>query len=219
MKFLHFLFADKSKSAPPAQAPVPVPPGQVVTHMTNMTLDIARAMQQRFIAFDVEATGLDTHTDRIIELGAVLFENGVAVRTFGTLVNAHAELPAHITELTGITSDMLAAAPPETEVYPALLDFLGDAASGQTFLCAHHARFDLDILRHNLVRLGFSAEFRYVDTLPLSWKYLPKAPNHKQPTLAQYLQIDTGHTHRAMDDARVCGQVFLHMLPLILTDK
>ena len=209
MKLFHFPFLPQETAAVP---------GRVVTRMTDMTREVALAMQQRFIAFDVEATGLDTHTDRIIEIGAVLFEKGAAVRTFGTLVNAHVDIPSRITELTGITSDMLAAAPPEAEVYPALLDFLGDAASGQTFLCAHHARFDLDILRHNLVRLGHDADIRYVDTLPLSWKYLAKAPNHKQPTLAEYLHIDVGQAHRAADDARVCGQIFLHMLPMILED-
>ena len=51
----------------------------VITHYTDITPEIAGQLAQRFIAFDVESTGLNTHTDRIVELGAVVFENGVVV--------------------------------------------------------------------------------------------------------------------------------------------
>ena len=188
------------------------PEAPVITRCTPMDDDIAAQMAQRFIAFDVETTGLDTHAERIVELGAVLFENGVPTAEFSTLVNPGVPMPALATSITGITNDMLHQAPDETSVYPQLMAFLGDAAACRTIICAHNARFDMDFLRHTLTRLGYRADFRYVDTLPLARKHLPGMPNYKQPTLAQCLNISAGNAHRAADDALVCGRLMMHIL-------
>lgn len=185
----------------------------VITRFTDVDAEIVRNLSQRFIAFDVETTGLHTHTDRIVEIGAVLFENGEPVSTFSTLVNPGISMPEKATEICHITNEMLSAAPSEEQVYPELLRFLGDALSCGTFMCAHNARFDLDMLRHTLVRLGYQADIRYVDTLKLSWRCLPGMPNYKQPTLAAQLGIAAGTAHRAADDALVCGRLLVHMLP------
>lgn len=185
----------------------------VITRFTDADAEIIRTLSQRFIAFDVETTGLNTHTERIVEIGAVLFEHCVPTARFCTLVNPGVRMPPLATSICGITDDMLADAPAEAEVYPALMAFLGDAADCQTFLCAHNARFDLDMLRHTLVRLGFRADIRYVDTLKLSRLCLPGMPNYKQPTLAAALHLSSGTAHRAADDALVCGRLLVHMLP------
>ena len=148
----------------------------VITRFTDVDAEIVRNLSQRFIAFDVETTGLHTHTDRIVEIGAVLFENGEPVSTFSTLVNPGISMPEKATEICHITNEMLSAAPSEKQVYPELLRFLGDALTCGTFMCAHNARFDLDMLRHTLVRLGYQADIRYVDTLKLSWRCLPGMP-------------------------------------------
>jgi DNA polymerase III epsilon subunit family exonuclease len=205
MQQLTFLGADNAEHNP----------GNVVTRYTEVTPEIASQLSKRFIAFDVESTGLNTHSDRIVELGAVLFENGKPVSAFSTLVNPGVSMPEKATEICHITDEMLAAAPSEAEVYPDLLRFLGDALTCQTYMCAHNARFDLDMLRHTLVRLGYTADIRYVDTLKISWKCLHGMPNHKQPTLAAQLGITVENAHRAADDALVCGRLLLHMLPLV----
>ena len=64
--------------------------------------DIKKQLEKRFIAFDVETTGLNPKEERIIELGAVLFENGQAVQKFNTLVNAEVEVSEFISNLTHI---------------------------------------------------------------------------------------------------------------------
>lgn len=69
--------------------------------------DIKKQLEKRFIAFDVETTGLNPKEERIIELGAVLFENGQAVQKFNTLVNAEVEVSEFISNLTHITNEML----------------------------------------------------------------------------------------------------------------
>lgn len=69
--------------------------------------DIKNQLEKRFIAFDVETTGLNPKEERIIELGAVLFENGQVVQKFNTLVNAEVEVSEFISNLTHITNEML----------------------------------------------------------------------------------------------------------------
>ena len=75
------------------------PEAPVITRCTPMDDDIAAQMAQRFIAFDVETTGLDTHAERIVELCAVLFENGVPTAEFSTLVNPGVPMPAQVRAL------------------------------------------------------------------------------------------------------------------------
>ena len=75
--------------------------------------DIKNQLEKRFIAFDVETTGLNPKEERIIELGAVLFENGQAVQKFNTLVNAEVEVSEFISNLTHITNEMLENQPRE----------------------------------------------------------------------------------------------------------
>ena len=79
--------------------------------------DIKKQLEKRFIAFDVETTGLNPKEERIIELGAVLFENGQAVQKFNTLVNAEVEVSEFISNLTHITNEMLENQPREEKAY------------------------------------------------------------------------------------------------------
>ena len=69
--------------------------------------EVKKQLEKRFIAFDVETTGLNPQEERIIELGAVLFENGQAVQKFNTLVDAEVEVSDFISNLTHITNEIL----------------------------------------------------------------------------------------------------------------
>lgn len=118
-----------------------------------------RTLKQRYIAFDVETTGLSPYNDRIIELGAVLFENGIPVKKYGTLVNPMVNIPTAASEVNHITNQMIQDAPTEKEVYTNLINFLGDALQEKTVICAHNAKFDMDFLSHALMRLGHNAKY------------------------------------------------------------
>ena len=177
-----------------------------------MNSDTTASLMDSYIAFDVETTGLNPSVERIVELGAVCFVKGKPCGEFSTLVNARHRMSVPSIEITHITNDMVAAAPAEEEVYPALLAFLGDAVEGKTLLCGHNARFDMDFLRTTLERLGFDASLRYVDTLKLSRKYAGKLDNYKQPTVAERYGVDIHNAHRAADDARVCGEILWHIM-------
>ena len=92
--------------------------------------DIKNQLEKRFIAFDVETTGLNPKEERIIELGAVLFENGQAVQKFNTLVNAEVEVSEFISNLIHITNEMLENQPREEKAYKMFQEFMKEALQG-----------------------------------------------------------------------------------------
>ena len=171
-------------------------------------------LMNRYIAFDVETTGLYPYSDRIIEVGAVLFENGQPVKEFGSIVNAERDVPPAASAVNHITSEMVRTAPSEKEVYDKLCEFLGDALNEQTIICAHNANFDISFLSFTFKRLGYNAKMHYVDTLSISRNLVKKIVDHKQPTLAQYFGIENENSHRAVADAKVCGQILYKLLLL-----
>ena len=132
--------------------------GIVTTNKIKIEDASIEVVKQKYIAFDVETTGLSPHTDRIIEVGAVLFEDGVAVKRFGSLVNAKVKIPAAASAVNHITDLMIEMAPSESEVYFGLVDFLGDALEEKTPICAHNANFDMKFLSETLARLGYNAK-------------------------------------------------------------
>ena len=169
-------------------------------------------LQNRFLAFDVETTGLNPLFDRIVELGVVEFINGIPSRSFNSLVNPGVSIPPAATAVNHITNEMLATAPPEKDIYPSFLSFMGDALRGKTILCAHNARFDIDFICNTLSRLGFDVEISYIDTLALSRRQIRGLKNYKLGTVAEHYKIDCKDAHRAKGDALMCGQILIRLL-------
>lgn len=174
-----------------------------------------KALKQRYIAFDVETTGLSPYNDRIIELGAVLFENGIPVKKYGTLVNAMVNIPSAASKVNHITNQMIKGAPSEKESYIKLIDFLGDALQEKTVICAHNAKFDIDFLSETLMRLGHNANIYYVDTLSLSRNLVKGLANYKQDTVATYFEQYNSSAHRAESDAAICGSIMWKLLEIM----
>ena len=96
-----------------------------------------------FIAFDFETTGLDSKSDRIIEVAAIKFENGEISDRYVELVNPQRDIPGVITDITGITNSMVQSKPNEEEIVDDLLSFLGDYP-----LVAHNIQFDEKFLSY-----------------------------------------------------------------------
>ena len=106
--------------------------------------------------------------DKIIEVAAVLFENGEITQSYTSLVNPDVFVPYSATAINHITNEMVQNAPNEKIVFAELVDFLGDALKQQTSICAHNASFDMNFLSETLMRLGYDGKISYVDTLSLS---------------------------------------------------
>ncbi len=169
-------------------------------------------IRNNYIAFDVETTGFNRATDRIVEIGAVLFQNGEVKKTFSSLVNPGISIPKAASDVNHITNEMLADAPTEREVYPLVIDFLGDALRGEIIMCAHNAQFDIHFLGHALYRLGYDAKIKYLDTLSLSKKYIKGLENYKLQTLEKYYGIENEVSHRACSDAASCGHILWNLI-------
>lgn len=175
-----------------------------------------------FVVVDLETTGGRSTEDSITEIAAVKLRGGVVIGEFQTLVNPRRAIPPAISSLTGITSAMVAAAPPIDAVLPTFLEF---ARFGpECALVAHNARFDVGFLRAACLRHDIAwPQPVVVDTLLLSRRALTRedTPNHKLGTLARIFGTATQPTHRALDDARATGEVLHRLLerlaPLGLT--
>ena len=156
-----------------------------------------------FVAFDLETTGLSAQNDVITEIGAVIYRDGEILDRFQSFVNPRRPLTQKITELTGLTDEMLADAPDVEDVLPKFLEFCGDRP-----LAAHNADFDVGFILAACGRLGIEYDLVYVDTLILAQNLLPELKNHKLNIVADALSLPEFNHHRAVDD----GVTVAHML-------
>ncbi len=158
-----------------------------------------------FVALDLETTGARAGNSKITEVGAVRIERFREVRRFGTLVNPLRPIPPMITQITGITQQMVADAPRIEEVIPLLMDFLEGAV-----VVAHNAPFDVGFLNYELQRLkGHRLGDGAIDTLPLARALAPGLPNYRLHTVADALGAPVAACHRALADAQAAGHVFV----------
>ena len=156
-----------------------------------------------FVVLDLETSGASPQTgSAITEIGAVKVCGGQVLGTFKTFVNPGTTLPPFITELTGITDEMLRDAPTIESVLPLLLEFLGSEKS--TVFVAHNAPFDLSFLKASAALHGYIwPNFRVIDTVKAARFVLTKddVANYQLGTLAAYFRTEIAPNHRALDDA------------------
>lgn len=193
----------------------------VTTHYASPTahnayilnLDYIKQCKNCFIAFDVETTGLNPNSNRMIEISAVYFENFIPTKSFSTLINPGCHIPSSATQINGITDAMVADAPNEKAAIDQFCEFVTtDALGGNIVLVAHNAIFDVKFLLHALSRCGIGADISFQDTLYLSRAANLCTDNCKLGTVANYFGIAQNDAHRAADDARVCGEIFVNLL-------
>ena len=168
-----------------------------------------------FICFDLETTGLSAKKDRITEIGAVRVRGGRVTERFDTFVNPERPIPAKITQLTGITDEMVADAPNEAEAVKAFYDFCGE----ETVLVAHNAGFDTGFLRASGERTGLKLSYPYIDTVPMCRSLLKDIKDCKLDTVAKYLKLSPFNHHRAADDAAVLGEIFTNLIRRLKEDQ
>ena len=150
-----------------------------------------------FVVLDLETSGASPQTgSAITEIGAVKVCGGQVLGTFKTFVNPGTPLPPFITELTGITDEMLRDAPTIESVLPLLLEFLGSEKS--TVFVAHNAPFDLSFLKASAALHGYIwPNFRVIDTVKAARFVLTKdeVSNYQLGTFAAYVRTDISPNH------------------------
>lgn len=159
-----------------------------------------------FVVFDIETTGLSAMTCKITEIGAVLVRNGEVLKVFSTFVNPDGHIPEEITELTGITDDMVADAPSQGDAVKAFIEFVGKRT-----VVAHNANFDMGFIRRAAENAGIHFDPPYLDTLSMSRFLNPELKNHKLDTLVDFYRLGDFNHHRACDDAEVTAKIFCKM--------
>lgn len=155
------------------------------------------ALVRDYVAIDIETTGLDPRYDEIIEIGAVRVRNGDVVDTFQTLVKPQLEIDTYITELTGITNDMLVCAPDISRVLPDLAFFIGNS-----ILIGHSVSFDVNFLFDACRDHNFNVfSYDYIDTCRF-WKLMEHDhPHHRLIDAISRYNLGSTVEHRALSDS------------------
>ncbi len=171
------------------------------------------SMYDTYVSIDLETTGLNPKRDRIIEIGAIRVEQGQIVEEFSTFVDPGRKLEERITELTGIRDEDLTDAPQLDEVFPKLLEFMGELP-----LLGHSILFDYSFLKKAAVDRKISFERSAVDTLQIARKYLPELPHRNLEYLCRYYEIPH-HAHRALEDAKATDLLFRKLTELFYEEE
>lgn len=162
-----------------------------------------------YVCFDLETTGFSAVTEKIIEIGAVkISKDGKITDEFCTFVNPEKSIPRKISDLTGITNDMVKDAPVELDAIKQFVEYCKDSP----ILVAHNAVFDVSFLKAALTRCKIDFDFKYIDTIPLCKSKIKLIKNYKLSTIAKYFNLPDFEFHRACDDARALAMIFLKLL-------
>ncbi|CAB4541474.1 unannotated protein [freshwater metagenome] len=167
-----------------------------------------------FVVIDLETTGGAPHLGAgITEIGAVKILRGEVIAEFQSFIDPQHPIPGYITDLTGITNEMVFQSPTISQIFPSLLEFLGSPDT--TVMVAQNAPFDLSFLKFAANEHSFAwPKFPVLDTAIIARKVLSReeVPNCKLGTLATFFGTQTLPNHRALDDARATVDVFHGLL-------
>ena len=157
---------------------------------------------------DFETTGMSPDMgDRATEVAVVIVDGGKIVDRYQSLMNTGAYISGFITELTGITNQMVRAAPSVAQVMRELAQFVGTIP-----LVAHNASFDSRFLDAEWARIGHRRQQKIVCSMLLARRLYPASPDHKLGTLVKYLTLpDTARHHRALADAEMTAHLWSKM--------
>ena len=161
-------------------------------------------MKHRPLVFlDIETTGGSARSSRITEIGALRVENNQIVSTFKQLVNPEERVPSFITNLTGISDDMLWDAP----LFKGIADDLEVFLDGALFI-AHNVSFDYSFIKMEFERVGQSFHMDRACSARLSRSLYPEHRSHALDRLIERMGLDVTNRHRAYDDAEVIWKFY-----------
>ena len=158
-------------------------------------------MTNTYVVIDLETTGLDCNTDKIIEIAAVKVKRGLIIDEFSSLVAIDGSLPEEISSLTGISDEMLLGQPRIEDLIPALSDFIGEAD-----IVAHKAEFDSSFL------LRYWPDPRtWIDSITLAQIAYPCQPSYALAWLVKNLELENHSAHRALADALATAELLIRI--------
>ena len=164
-------------------------------------------MKRKYAIVDIETTGGLSKRDKITEIGIVISDGEVILDQYSSLVNPQRSIPGNITNITGITNDMVSDAPKFFEIAKDVIEIL----EGCIFV-AHNVRFDYSFIQEEFRQLGFTFTKRQLCTVVMTRQAFPGIKSYSLGNLIKYFNIDVLDRHRALDDALATTDVFHRIL-------
>ena len=160
--------------------------------------------EEEFVVFDIETMGLNAYSNEIIEIGAVKIKAGRIIDRYSQLFNPGKSIPYKITEITGITDQLVANEPSVDQVIGKFVDFIGDAV-----LVAHNAPFDMGFIKRDIKEyLNIDLENSVIDTLQMARDLFPDLKKYGLGDLNKVLGLALENHHRAVDDSQATANMF-----------
>lgn len=171
--------------------------------------------KQGFFALDVETTGLDPAGNRIIELALVPFNMGEC-KAFTSLFAIGTPLPREISQITGITDEMLEGQPSFQEKIDEILTQIKKVP----FVVAYNAKFDRPFVESEFARLNRALpDLQWLDPFVFICEFDRYKRGKKLGDAAKRWGVQLGQAHRAEDDAQAAGELMLKLAPTIGLDR
>lgn len=170
-----------------------------------------------YIVFDLETTGLNPRIAEIVEISAVQVKDNEIINQFSSLIKPKSRIPFAATKVNSITNEMLTGASPASVIMPQFFSFIGKSKLvGYNILT-----FDLPIVRRYAEEFGISLDNPFEDVYPMAVDRVPKLPNNKLTTIANFLLVDSTNAHRALADCLITKNCYekLQGMPLIPREK
>lgn len=157
-----------------------------------------------YVLVDIETTGLSPTTDEIIEIGAIKVKQNKIIDKYNELIKVNRNLPPFITNLTGITNEMLKTGKSPITVYKEFIDFVGE-----NVIIGHNVNFDLGFLTDKCKKyINQNLTNDYVDTMYLARRLIKDTANYKLGTLANYFNVSYEGAHRGLKDVEITYEVY-----------
>ena len=156
-----------------------------------------------YAIIDIETTGGSARIEKITEIAIYQHDGEQITGEYVSLVNPERNIPYFITNLTGITNEMVEDAPRFFEIAKNIVEL----TEGRTFV-AHNARFDYSFIRQEFKSLGFKYSRNLLDTVALSRKLLPGHRSYSLGNICKDLNISINGRHRAAGDALATVRLF-----------
>lgn len=160
-------------------------------------------MIKDYVAFDLETTGLNVETDYIIEIGALKVINGKVCERFIEFVKPPIPISPRISNITGITNEMVSHARDTKTIIRDFIDFCDELV-----LLGHNIMFDYKFTKKYANQYGFTFEKKGIDTLKIAKKTLKNIESKSLGALCDYYQIINQSAHRAYHDALATAKVY-----------
>ncbi|WP_439883209.1 exonuclease domain-containing protein [Pontibacter sp. MBLB2868] len=162
-----------------------------------------------YAIIDIETTGGQPAQDKITEIAIFIHDGQKIVDKYNTLVNPQRPIPYFISQLTGITDEMVQDAPKFYEVAKEIVEF----TEGKIFV-AHNVRFDYSFIKKEFADLGYTFQRKTLCTVRLSRKLIPGLPSYSLGKLCKSIEIPLNQRHRAIGDAEATAKLFDKLIRL-----